>query len=108
MKVFTVNGAEYGISACTAIAECDNCNEEDRQDALLVICKAGGETAEHIVFGWNEFIMPENEEDFIEMCNDPGAWETLSEEHIVRINGMTFQQYRDSIYGWLTATYEED
>ena len=78
---FYQNGVEYTISNITAIASCDNGNEENRQAALLVIADNGTEKTEDVVFGWT---MPEDEEVFNEMCKDNGAWEALEENHKIR------------------------
>lgn len=79
MKEFKLYDIEYTITTCTAIAECDERNEAARQNALLVITTLeSGETVEHIVFGWE---VPETEADFLDMADDPGAWETLCEDH---------------------------
>lgn len=101
-KTFELNGIEYAITPCTAIAECDEGNESARQAALLVIAKSeSGETVEHIVFVWE---LPETAEDFSDMCDDFSAWEALSDDHHIDCNGMSYDQYRDSIYGWITQT----
>lgn len=68
----------YEITRITAIAECDS----ERQDALLVVNEQDGEKAEYVVFGYE---MPEDEEDFSNMCSDPSAWESLDESHDIRI-----------------------
>lgn len=78
---FKVSDIAYEIKKITAIASCDNENEEDRQDALLVIADNGTETTEHVVFGWT---MPEDEETFEEMCEDASAWEPLEDSHKIR------------------------
>ena len=78
---FYKNGINYTISNISAIASCDNGNEENRQSALLVIADNGTEKTEDVVFGW---AMPENEEMFDEMCEDNGAWEPLEENHKIR------------------------
>lgn len=70
------------ITTCTAIAICDNENENCRQNALLVTIMAEfGETIEEVVFGWD---MPENEADYADMCDDPDAWEALCDEHHIK------------------------
>lgn len=70
------------ITTCTAIAACDNENENCRQDALLVTSVTeSGEHTEYVVFGWD---MPESGTDYTDMCNDPNAWEALCDEHHVK------------------------
>lgn len=105
MKTFEINDNEYTITTCTAIAECDEGNEDARQDALLVINVGdSGERFEYVVFGWD---MPETAEDFADMCEDASAWAPLSDEHhIESCNGMNYEKFIDSIYGWLTKTRE--
>ena len=49
-------------------------SEDDRQNALLVTNMAdSGEKIEYVVFGW---AMPENEDDFSDMCEDSVAWDS--------------------------------
>ena len=78
---FYQNRIGYTIINITAIASCDNGNEENRQSALLVIADNGTEKTEDVVFGLE---MPEDEETFDEMCKDNGAWEPLEEIHKIR------------------------
>lgn len=78
---FYQNGISYTISNVTAIASCDNGNEESRQAALLVIADNGTEKTEDVVFGW---MMPEDGEAFNDMCEDASAWEPLEENHKIR------------------------
>lgn len=70
----------YVITACTAIAGCDNEDEAKRQPALLVVNECNGETCEMLVFGYS---MPEDLEDFHNMCCDSAAWEPLADENRV-------------------------
>lgn len=68
----------YEIEEITAIAACnldDENPEESRQDALLVtiVNNEAGIKDEFVVFG---FEMPEDEEDFENICEDSGAWES--------------------------------
>ena len=74
-KTFTVEGAEYIVEDITAIATCaGEHGEEMRQNALLVTNMAdSGEKIEYVVFGW---AMPENEDDFSDMCEDSDAWDS--------------------------------
>ena len=77
-KTFTVEGTEYTVEDITAIATCvGECSEDDRQNALLVTNIAdSGEKIEYVVFGW---AMPENEDDFSDMCEDSDAWDSNCE-----------------------------
>lgn len=78
-KTFKLNGTKYTVRACTAIAECNEGRENERQNALLVTATMeSGEVTEHVVFGWT---MPETTEDFLDMCGEPEAWEALCAEH---------------------------
>ena len=74
-KTFTVEGTEYTVEEITAIATCaGEHGEEMRQNALLVTNMAdSGEKIEYVVFGWE---MPENEDDFSDMCEDSDAWDS--------------------------------
>ena len=74
-KIFTVEGTEYTVEDITAIATCaGEHGEEMRQNALLVTNTAdSGEKIEYVVFGW---AMPENEDDFSDMCEDSDAWDS--------------------------------
>ena len=76
MAMNNMNG--YEITKITAIPGCDN----ERQDALLVVNEQDGEKAEYVVFGYE---MPEDEEDFANMCSDPSALESLDDSHDIRI-----------------------
>ena len=72
MKI-TVNERTYTIEPVTAIASCDLANKL-RQNALLV-CYVDDfdEEITSVVFGYE---MPEDEEDFNTMTEDPFAWES--------------------------------
>ena len=74
-KTFTVEGTEYTVDELTAIATCaGEHGEEMRQNALLVTNMAdSGEKIEYVVFGYD---MPENEDDFSDMCEDSDAWDS--------------------------------
>ena len=73
-KTLTFEGSKYTIKEITAIAYCDDFNEECRQDALLVTTVAdSGEKFEWVVFGYN---MPDDEDDFENMEAEPYAWES--------------------------------
>ncbi len=73
INVFNLDGRDYTVSDCTAIAMIDGTeNESDRQNALLVSTVTdGGESVEHVVFGWE---MPKTVEDFADMCEDYNSW----------------------------------
>ena len=74
-KTFTVEGTEYTVEDITAIATCAGEHGEDfRQNALLVTNMAdSGEKIEYVVFGYN---MPENDDEFSDMCEDSDAWDS--------------------------------
>ena len=74
-KTFTVEGTEYTVEDITAIATCVGEYSEDfRQNALLVTNMAdSGEKIEYVVFGYD---MPEDEDDFSNMCEDSDAWDS--------------------------------
>ena len=71
MKI-TVNERTYTIEPVTAIASCDLANKL-RQNALLVCYVDDDEEITSVVFGYE---MPEDEEDFNAMADDPFAWES--------------------------------
>lgn len=73
MKVFNIGGTEYAVKICTAICAADCGEESKRQDALLISSERNGEKFEEVVFGYE---MPETEENFRDMCEDFGAWES--------------------------------
>lgn len=74
-KTFTVKGTEYTVEEITAIATCTGEHgEEMRQNALLVTNMAdSGEKIGYVVFGW---AMPENDDEFSDMCEDSDAWDS--------------------------------
>lgn len=74
-KTFIIEGTEYTVEEITAIATCaGEHSEDDRQYALLVTNVAdSGEKIEHVVFGYD---MPENDDDFSDMCEDSAAWDS--------------------------------
>ena len=77
-KTFTVEGTEYTVEEITAIATCaGEYSEDDRHNALLVTNMTdSGEKIEYVVFGYD---MPENEDDFSDMCEDSDAWDSNCE-----------------------------
>lgn len=103
-KKFHINNGfdadiEYEVSTCTAIPV--SIGETERIEALYVHYYAeSGEHVEHVVFNWE---MPEDEDEFLAMCEDHSAWdgyfETLrtvdfGDEYIVVI----------SVSGWETGS----
>lgn len=73
MKTFIINDIKYTVQPCTAICMADQADESNRQKALLVSNEANGEKFDFVVFGYD---MPETDEDFLCMSDDPGAWES--------------------------------
>ena len=71
MKI-TVDERTYTIEPVTAIASCDLA-DKIRQNALLVCYVDDDEEITSVVFGYE---MPEDEEDFNTMAEDPFAWES--------------------------------
>ena len=71
MKI-TVNERTYTIEPVTAIASCDLADKL-RQTALLVCYVDDDEEITSVVFGYE---MPEDEEDFNTIAEDPFAWES--------------------------------
>ena len=62
----------YTVQTCTAIAV--TAGDKERQNALLVYRtdeEARNEEDVMVVFGWT---MPEDDEGFAAMCDDPFAW----------------------------------
>ena len=76
MKKFTVSGTTYRCYSCTAISNADNGNEAMRQEAVLVISTDGTEQDVEVVFGYD---LPQEQADFLELCDDSAAWETEQE-----------------------------
>ena len=77
-KTFTFDGNKYTFKEVTAIADCNDYNEEYRQDAILVTTVAdSGEKFEWVVFGFEN--IPEDEHDFDNMLADPYAWDSYDE-----------------------------
>lgn len=72
-KIFTIYNQEYTIHDCSAICNADLPNESKRQNALLVTVERDGEIFKNVVFGYD---MPETDENFRDMCEDPSAWES--------------------------------
>ena len=70
-KTFTVGGTEYTVCDCTAI--CKDLGESERRKALFVYSfSESGEKNEFVLF---DFDMPEDESEFLEMCEDSSAWD---------------------------------
>lgn len=71
-KIYTMDGTEYTVTACTAIAL--TAGDTTRQNALLVESTAdSGEKFQKVCFGYD---MPYTTEDFSDMCEDTSAWES--------------------------------
>ena len=70
-KTFTIGSTEYTVSECTAI--CKDLGESERRKALFVCSfSESGEKSEFVLF---DFDMPEDESEFIEMCEDSSVWD---------------------------------
>ena len=70
-KTFTICDTEYTVCECTAI--CKDLGESERRKAIFVYSFAeSGEKSEYVLFG---FEMPEDESEFIEMCEESSAWD---------------------------------
>lgn len=76
MKKYTVDNATYRCYPCTAISNADNGNEAMRQDAVLVISTDDAEQSVEVVFGYD---LPQEQADFVDMCDDSSAWESDQE-----------------------------
>lgn len=76
MKKFTVSGTTYRCYPCTAISSADNGNEAMRQDAVLVISTDDVEQIVEVVFGYD---LPQEQTDFVDICDDSAAWESDQE-----------------------------
>lgn len=69
-------GKEYTVRPCTAIAECDDYQESERQEAVLVSNTADwGERFDYVVFGWT-IDMLNSLEDFETMRGDASMWDS--------------------------------
>ena len=74
-NTLTFDERKWTFKEITAIAYCDDFNEECRQDALLVTTVAdSGEKLEWVVFGFDK--LPEDDRDFENMEADPYAWDS--------------------------------
>ena len=74
-KTLTIDGRDWTFKEITAIANCNDYNEEYRQDALLVTTVADcGEKLEWVVFQFDK--LPEDDRDFENMEDDPYAWDS--------------------------------
>ena len=70
-KTFTVGSTEYTVCECTAV--CKDLGESERRKALYVYSFAeSGEKNEFVLFDFN---MPEDESEFLEMCEYSSAWD---------------------------------
>lgn len=71
IKTFTFGSTEHVVFECTAIAK--DIGESDRRKALYVYSFAeSGEKSEFVVFGYD---MPEDDFEFLKMCEDSSAWD---------------------------------
>lgn len=112
-KTFTLDGVEYTVTPCTAIASCDLeaaellvhdgadlTNSPFRQEALLVENTAdSGEKFQKVCFGYD---MPVATEDLADMCEDTSAWEsdheTLATVQERKVYYMADDDYIPAIY----------
>lgn len=70
-KTFTIGGTEYTVCECTAI--CKDLGESERRKALFVYSiSESGEKNEFVLF---DFDMPEDESEFLEMCEESSEWD---------------------------------
>lgn len=70
-KIFTIGSTEYTVCECTAI--CKDLGESERRKALFVCSiSESGEKSEFVVFDYD---MPEDESEFLKMCEDSSAWD---------------------------------
>ena len=70
-KTFTIGSTEYTVCDCTAV--CKDLGESDRRKALFVYSFAdSGEKSEFVVF---DYEIPEDESEFLKMCEDSSAWD---------------------------------
>ena len=93
-----VNLENYIVRSCTAIALCDEEQENCRQEAVFVACMENGETFERVYFNWP---VPTTDEELREMIDNGTVEdsEPLYDEHHLWINGLTYREYYDR-YGW--------
>lgn len=76
VNYFTIENITYTVEEVTAISFADSYKEDKRQIALLVQSKLNSEKSEQVVFGHD---MPENKEQFLNMCDDYFSWENSQE-----------------------------
>lgn len=70
-KKFTIGGTEYTVCECTAIAK--DIGEHERRKALYVYSfSESGEKTEFVLFGVD---MPEDESEFLKMCEESSEWD---------------------------------
>lgn len=92
-----VNLENYMVRSCTAIALCDEVQENCRQEAVFVACMENGETFERVYFNWP---VPSTDEELREMFdNGVEDYEPLHDEHQLLIDGLTYREYYDR-FGW--------
>lgn len=74
-KTFTIGSTEYTVCECTAI--CKDLGETERRKALFVCSiSESGEKDEFVLF---DFDMPEDESEFLEMCEYSSEWDGWDE-----------------------------
>ena len=70
-KTFTIGSTKYTVCDCTAI--CKDLGESERRKAIYVYSfSESGEKHEYVLF---DVDMPEDESEFLEMCEDSSAWD---------------------------------
>ena len=74
-KTFTIGSTQYTVCDCTAI--CKDLGESERRKALYVYSfEDSGEKSEFVLF---DFDMPEDESEFLEMCEYSSEWDDWCE-----------------------------
>ena len=70
-KKFTIGNTEYTVCECTAI--CKDLGESERRKALYVYSfSESGEKSEYVLFDYD---MPEDEDEFLKMCENSSEWD---------------------------------
>ena len=92
-----VNLENYMVRSCTAIALCDEEQENYRQEAVFVAWMEDGATCERVYFNHP---VPTTDEELKEMI-DNGAedFDPLYDEHHLLIDGLPYREYYDR-FGW--------
>ena len=74
-KTFKIGNTEYTVKECTAI--CKDLGESERRKAIYIESIAeSGEKDEYVLFDYD---MPENETEFLKMCEYPSEWDGWDE-----------------------------